>query len=133
MPKRDRCGDAVVDLETAVITQITGAAKLHMVLMRVLFAENAFDVLGLEPEGFTGLALDLQFATISDVVHPCNVRQVLVDKKLYDVLMPFAWKAYKKMKRAKDMLDRQLEQRMLARLNSVITGTGRQYAFARDM
>jgi len=135
MPKRYRCGDAVpadfvLPPETA-LTQITGAAALNTLLIRVLFAVNAFDVLGLNPQGFTDLAIESQYFTMIGVVHPCSVFKVLIDKELYDTVMPFAWTAYYRMQFARKTLFRQLEQSLLTHVNFAIVQTGRRYASAR--
>jgi hypothetical protein len=125
------------------VTQITGAAELHTVLIRVAFAKDAFEVLGIEPAGLTRELVDQQFNVLREVVHPCNVRKVSVDQALtystvlkgmkhFDVVIPFAWEAYGRMHWAKTTLFRLLEQIMLARVNAVLAGTGVQYAFARD-
>ena len=133
MAKRFRNGDAVVSLETALIPQIKGAAELHLVLMRAFWADNALDVFCIDPRGFTRLAIEVEHARMIAVVHPCNVSKVLLNKKLFAVLMPFAWKIYYCINWAKKTIFRQLEDAMAVRVNAVVAHTGRQYAFRRDM
>jgi hypothetical protein len=125
------------------VTQITGAAELHTVLIRVAFAKDAFEVLGIKRADLTRELVEQQFNVLHEVVNPTNVRKVSVGQamiystvkkgmKHYDVMIPFAWQAYGRMHLAKTMLLRLLEDSMLARVNAVLAGTGVQYAFARD-
>ncbi len=122
------------------VTQITGAAELHTVLIRVAFAKDAFEVLGIKRADLTRELVEQQFNVLCEVVHPCKVSlgQALIystvkkGMKHYDVMIPFAWQAYGRMHLAKTTLFRLLEESMLARVNAVLAGTGVHYAFARD-
>ena len=126
------------------VTQITGAAELHTVLIRVAFAKDAFEVLGIDPAGFTRELVEQQFKVLGEVVHPCNVRKATLGQGLtpstvrkamkhFRIVIPLAWGAYWRMKWARRTLFKLMEDSMLAQVNAVLAGTGVQYAFARDL
>jgi hypothetical protein len=130
--------------ETALMKPMTGAAALHTVLIRVAFATDAFEVLGIDPAGFTRDLVEQQFKVLGELVHPCNVHKAMLGEGLtprtvrkamkhYRIVMPFAWGAYFRMKWARRTVFKLMEDSMLAQVNAVLAGTGVQYAFARDL
>jgi hypothetical protein len=129
--------------ETALMKPMTGAAALHTVLIRVAFARDAFEVLGIDCDRCTRELVEQQFKVLGEVVHPCNVRKAMLGQGLtpstvrkamkhFRVVMPFAWGAYFRMKWARRTLFRLMEDSMLAHVNAVLAGTGVQFAFARN-
>jgi len=120
--------------ETALMKPMTGAAALHTVLMQVALARDAFEVLGIDCDHCTRELVEQKYEVLVKVVHPVDVSRALPrGMGLYDVVMPFAWGAYFRMKWARRTLFRLMEDSMLAQVNAVLAGTGVQYAFARDL
>jgi hypothetical protein len=118
MPKRYRCGDAVpadfvLPPENA-LTQITGAAALHMLLMCVWFADTAHAVFGWLPyTPFTREDVESRFETMMEMLDGLLVNEEpLKVEDQHERTLLFE-RSRNTLIVAKDVLFRELEQRML--------------------
>lgn len=103
MSKRYRCGDAVLPLETAVMTRITGAAALHTVLMRIMYAQDEHEVLGHDNGLFEMEHVQLLFESAFEVLRRENVMRV------QPLLMPIAREALQRVRWACNTIFRTLD------------------------
>ena len=97
--KKARLGER--ETPVTALTQITGAALLHQVLMRVAFAKDAFEMYGLIPYAPTGEAeVTAGFKALIKVLRGAEASAVIVC-------------AVKDVMQAREALLRWLEQKMM--------------------